>query len=124
MEKSKEKLTEIYKAYTQCMVDKNFKELDNYINEDLVFFHMSGQSQSRKEFLNDIKTDNLKYYNITHDDIKVEFKDENNAILYGKSQLDADPYHSGRRIYKVESICDFKFVNGKWMIVQIKTKPY
>ena len=39
---------------------------------------MSGETQPRKGYLNDIKTGNLIYYNIIHDDIKVEFKDENN----------------------------------------------
>jgi hypothetical protein len=85
---------------------------------------MSGKSQSRKDYLNDIITGNLIYYNITHDDFKIEFIDENNAILFAKSQLDANPYHSGRTIYKVESICNFKFDDGKWIILQIKTKPY
>ena len=124
MNNSKEKLIEIYKFYNQCMIDKNLKDFDNFSNENFILYHMSGNPQSRKDYLNDIKTGNLIYYNIIHDDIKVEFKDENNAILYGKSQLDADPYHSGRKIYKVESICDFKFIDGKWIILQIKTRPY
>ena len=124
MNNSKEKLIEIYKFYSQCMIDKNLKDFDNFSNEDFNLTHISVETQPRKGYLADIKTGNLIYYNIIHDDIKVEFKDENNAILYGKSQLDADPYHSGRKIYKVESICDFKFIDGKWIILQIKTRPY
>ena len=124
MKNSKEKVIEIYKFYCQCMIDKNLKAFDNFTNEDFILFHMSGKPQSRKDYLNDIKTENLIYYNITHDDFKIEFIDENNAILFAKSQLDANPYHSGRTIYKVESICNFKFDDGKWIILQIKTKPY
>ena len=95
-----------------------------FSTDELALYHISGKKQSRADFINEIKNGKLIYYNITYDDFKVEIKDDNNAILYVKSQLDANPYNSGRNIYKLESICDFHFENNKWMIKSIKTKPY
>ena len=118
------KIIEIYKFYCKCMVEKNFNGFNDFSTDEFILFHMSGKKQSRANYISDIKNGNLIYYNIINDDFKFEVKDENNVILYAKSQLDANPYNNGRSIYKLESICDFHFVNNKWMIKDIKTKPY
>ena len=118
------KIIEIYKFYSKCMVEKNFNGFNDFSTDEFILIHMSGKKQSRADYINDIKNGNLIYYNIIHDDFKFEVKDENNVILHAKSQLDANPYHCGRSIYKVESICDFQFKNNKWIINNIKTKPY
>ena len=106
------------------MREKDLKGFDEFSTKDFILVHMDGKVQPREGYLNDIKTENLKYYNTTHDSILVEFKGNDIAVLKGKTQLDADPYHSGRAVYKVESICDFKKSNGKWMIMKITTHPY
>ena len=118
------KIIEIYKFHCKCMIDKNFNGFNEYSTDEFILFHMSGKKQSRAEFFNDMKNGNLIYYNVKHDSLKVDIKDANHVILYAKSQLDANPYNIGRSIYKLESICDFHFVNNKWMIKNIKTKPY
>lgn len=124
MEKEEQKLIDIYKFYNKCMREKDLKGFDDFSTEDFVLIHMTGKVQKRSQYLNDIKTGNLTYYNTTHDSIKVEFKGNDTAVLKGKTQLDADPYHSGRAVYRVESICDFKKSNGKWMIMKVTTHPY
>ena len=124
MDKEEQNLIDIYKFYNKCMREKDLKGFDEFSTKDFVLVHMAGKVQSRAEYLNDIKTGNLKYYNTTHDSILVEFKGNDTAVLKGKTQLDADPYHSGRAVYRVESICDCKKLNGKWMIMKITTHPY
>ena len=109
---------------TSALGNKNFDGFNEYSTDEFILFHMSGKKQSRAEFFNDMKNGNLIYYNVKHDSLKVDIKDANHVILYAKSQLDANPYNCGRSIYKLESICDFHFVNNKWMIKDIKTKPY
>ena len=124
MAAEEQKLIDIYKFYNKCMKEKDLKGFDEFSTKDFILVHMDGKVESRAQYLDDIKIGNLIYYNTTHDSIKVEFKGDDTAVLKGKTQLDADPYHTGRTIYRVESTCDFKKINGKWMIIKVTTHPY
>ena len=124
MAAEEQKLIDIYKFYNKCMREKDLKGFDEFSTKDFILVHMDGKVESRTQYLDDIKIGNLIYYNTTHDSIKVEFKGDDTAVLKGKTQLDADPYHTGRTIYRVESTCDFKKINGKWMIIKVTTHPY
>lgn len=78
-ENDKKVLRDWISAFNKAMCEKDTKTLDILMNDDLVLVHMSGATQSKESWLQDIADETMRYYNI--DVTKFECSVEGNRAV-------------------------------------------
>ena len=114
MDQEKEEVLNTYKAIQQAMIDKDIDTLDSLFQDDLIFTHMSGKKQTKKEFFGEIRDGVLNYYSYQINDYEIEAND-NTAVLKGHTTLTAKVYGmSGSWTLPVSF--RFEKINGRWIV--------
>lgn len=98
--------------YCQAMVDADIDTLKSIVPSDVTFTHMSGMTQTRDEYFDDIKDGRLNYYNIGIENPKIKINGDTATIDY-TSVLDANAYGT-KGVYRMHGIHEFKKIDGKW----------
>ncbi len=104
---------ETYKTIQQAMIDKDIETLDRMYMEGTTFSHMSGKTQTKKEFFGEIADGTLNYYAyVIHDpQITVE---GNEAELIASVTLTAKVYGASGDWTLPVHTC-FTKTDGKWI---------
>ncbi len=102
-----------YIEMQQAMVDKDIDKLNNIVKNGTTFTHMSGRTQSKEEYFEDIRSGALDYqsYRIENPEVTI---DENKAILKAKVTLTANAY-GAQGSYPFNISAYFEKVDGKWL---------
>lgn len=102
-----------YKEMQQAMVDKDIDKLNKIVKDGTTFTHMSGKTQTKEEYFEDIKTGALDYqsYTIENPSISIE---ENKAILKARVTLTANAY-GAQGTYPFNVSAYFEKVDGEWL---------
>jgi len=89
----KEKLKEVYNMRLTAMVEQDVNTLSYLMDDDLILRHITGKTQTKKEWLNDVVSGNMFYINIenTKMDIKI---DGNRATIDHINIIEARIYGS------------------------------
>lgn len=107
---------EIYKVWRKindAMITKDRKTLEQLYADDRKFVHMSGKTQTKQEYLDEIMDGTLNYY---HTDLK-----EIEICVNGKeAELSAVSYFQAkvygmRGTFPMHTAARFKKVDGKWI---------
>ena len=69
-----EALKEVYNMRLEAMVEQDVNTLSYLMDDDLILRHITGKTQTKKEWLNDVASGNMFYINIenTKMDIKID----------------------------------------------------
>lgn len=102
-----------YKEMQQAMVDKDIDKLNNIVKDGTTFTHMSGRTQSKEEYFEDIRSGDLDYQSYTIENPKVTI-DGNTAILKARVTLAANAY-GAQGLYPFNISAYFEKINGKWL---------
>ncbi|WP_455920304.1 nuclear transport factor 2 family protein [Priestia megaterium] len=62
MSEDKQKILAVYKRINDAMVNKDTKTLDNIFDKNHKFVHMNGYQQSKQEWLEQIESEQMKYF--------------------------------------------------------------
>ena len=104
-----------YKEIQQAMVDKDIDKLNNIVKDGTTFTHMSGRTQSKEEYFEDIRSGDLDYQSYTIENPKVTI-DGNKAILKARVTLTANAYGAeGSWPFNVSAY--FERINGDWLYI-------
>ena len=87
-----------YKEMQQAMVDKDIDKLNRIVKDETTFTHMSGKTQSKAEYFEDIRSGALDYQSYTIENPKVTIEG-NKAILKARVTLTANAYGHKERIH-------------------------
>lgn len=79
-----EKLNELHKQKFDWMIAKNYDSLNWVTDETLKFIHSNGWIQSKKEFIEDLKTDRLNYTSIIIRESSVSVYQDRCAVITGQ----------------------------------------
>lgn len=102
-----------YKEMQQAMVDKDIDKLNNIVKDGTTFTHMSGGTQSKEEYFEDIRSGDLDYQSYTIENPKVTI-DGKKAILKARVTLTANAY-GAQGLYPFNISAYFEKINGKWL---------
>ncbi len=102
-----------YKEMQQAMIDKDIDKLNKIVKDGTTFTHMSGKTQTKEEYFEDIKTGALDYQSYTIENPSVSIE-ENKAILKARVTLTANAYGS-QGTYPFNVSAYFKKVDGEWL---------
>ena len=102
-----------YKEMEQAMVDKDIDKLNHIVKDGTTFTHMSGKTQTKEEYFEDIRSGALDYQVYTIENPKVTIEG-NKAILKARVTLTANAYGAqGSWPFNVSAY--FEKVDGEWL---------
>ena len=102
-----------WEAMQQAMIDKDVDAMRALTTEDKTFTHMSGKTQTREEFFEEIADGTLNYFGYEVHDPRVTIGGDR-ATLTGSTTLDARVYGiSGS--WTLPTDAHFIRVEGKWI---------
>lgn len=111
--KEKEAVLQKFEQMQQAMIDKDMKTLNRIVKEGTLFTHMSGKTQTKAEFFEEIANGTLNYF-------KYEIKNPviivkgNYATLNAVTTLTAKVYGiSGT--WSLNTNASFEKIDGEWV---------
>lgn len=119
----KQQIIRIYRQENQAMVEKDLPILKKILSDDMHLIHMTGYDQSKKEWLEQIKNEQMCYFSSEEEsihDLKIE---GNKASFIGQNKVDARIYGS-RNIWNLEMNMMFEKKAGAWLIVRQEASTY
>ena len=102
-----------YKEMQQAMVDKDIDKLNRIVKDGTTFTHMSGKTQTKEEYFEDIKTGALDYQSYTIENSRISIEG-NKAILKARLILTANAY-GAQGTYQFNVSAYFEKVDGEWL---------
>lgn len=102
-----------YKEMQQAMVDKDIDKLQAIVKDGTTFTHMSGRTQTKEEYFEDIKTGALDYQSYSIENSRISI-DDNKAILKASVTLTANAYGT-QGTYPFNVSAYFEKVDGEWL---------
>ena len=102
-----------YKELEQAMIDKDIDKLNKIVKEGTTFTHMSGKTQSKNEYFEDIRSGALDYQSYTIENSRVTI-DGNTAILKARVTLTANAY-GAQGTYPFNISAYFEKIDGEWL---------
>ena len=89
----KEKLKEVYNMRLEAMVEQDVNTLSYLMDDDLILRHITGKTQTKKEWLDDVATGNMFYINIENTKIDINI-DGDRATIDHTNIIEARIYGS------------------------------
>ena len=106
---------EAYRAMQQAMVDADHEALRAIVEEGTTFTHMSGKTQTREEFIDEVGGP-LTYYHSDVRDVRIRV-DGDWALLEGTVALTANAY-GARGTFPLTVRQYLHRVEGRWLYSQ------
>lgn len=101
--------------YCEAMTEIDTDTMRELMAEDLMLTHMSGKQQTREEYLADVASEELRYYQIGIESPVIEVSG-NQAILTSTSALTANAY-GAKGTFRMEGTSHYEKRDGKWIMI-------
>ena len=116
--KSQEEVLERFKEFQKAMIEKDSIKLNEIISENYTLTHMSGKTQTKQEYIDEIMNGTLNYYKSIIDNPQITIFEDTKAVLKADVTLDAKVYgmkgtwtlHSAQSMEKIDN----KWHMSKW----------
>ena len=110
-----EQLSVLYRQaqYCEAMCKADIEALKGMVSQDSTFTHMSGKTQTRDEYFDDIKNKRLDYYTVGIENPVIEVCGDTATITY-TSVLNASAY-GAKGIYRIKGTHGFVKINEEWI---------
>ncbi len=119
----REQIEKLYLRMYEAMVSKDAAELEAVHDDSFVLHHMTGMSQSKREYIDAILNGTLNYYSASHDELCVTVSGDT-ARLSGKSRVSAAVFGGGRHIWRLKLEFDLVKKNGRWVFTSASASTY
>ncbi len=111
---TQEEVLERFKEFQKAMIEKDFTILNEILSENYTLRHMSGKTQTKHEFIDEVMNGTLNYYKSTIINPIITIN-ENKAILKADVTLDAKVYEI-KGTWTLHSQPKMEKINNKWYI--------
>jgi ketosteroid isomerase-like protein len=91
MSEDKQKILAIYQQIDAAMVNKDTQGLENILDDNYVLVHMTGYHQPKREWLEQIDNEHMKYYKTMPQKTTITIEG-NTATLICDTKIDARIY--------------------------------
>ena len=119
LNKTQTEVLERFKEFQEAMINKDADKLNEIIGDYYTLTHMSGKTQTKEEFIDEVLSGVLNYYasKIYEPDILVN---DDNARLIADVELDAKVYGI-KGNWTLKTDLQMKKVNSVWLLNDWKT---
>ena len=103
-----------------AMVNRDVKQLDEILADDLVYSHSDGMVETKEDFIKTIKSGYIQYFDL--EDLEVEVRNRGNfAILNGVVQMDCILGNASRGLVNLNFTAVYEKRDGKWILTTWQT---
>ena len=111
-----EQIQALYLCMYDGMVRKDRAMLDRVLDDRFVLIHMTGQHQSKEEFIASVLNGALNYYAVRHEALPVTVRGDRGELI-GRAQVTAEIFGSKRETWPLQQDLVLEKVDGSWKIV-------
>ncbi|MGX7111401.1 nuclear transport factor 2 family protein [Gemella cuniculi] len=122
MTKDEKQIVELYRNMQKFMVEKNTIELNKILSDDFYLIHMTGYKQNKKEWLEQINNEKMRYFSTKEENISYVI-DDGYARLVGQNRVDARIYGS-RHIWPLQLTINFEKLDERWVAISSFVTTY
>ncbi len=119
-----ETLQEMYRQLHTASIEKDVDHIRPLLADDYCLIHMTGMRQPGEEYIASVLDGTLNYYRADHDSIDVRFIDEENAVVDGKSKVNAAVFGGGKHTWRLRQVLKAKKVDGTWKFTESSASTY
>ncbi|MBM7642272.1 nuclear transport factor 2 family protein [Streptococcus loxodontisalivarius] len=120
----REILINIYRDINQAMVDRDTEKLQKILKEDTLLVHMTGYQQPVSEWLDQIDSQEMKYYSWKEEAIKDIQINGDKASLIGQSRVKARIWGAGPSVWPLQIHMFFQKIDGRWQVIKQVASTY
>lgn len=116
-------IKDLYRQMYRAMIAKDTATLSSLLDENSVLIHMTGTRQPKDEYLRAIQNGTLNYYSVEDDEILVNVNGDN-AVMTGRSRVNAAVYGGGRHTWRLQIRSTLVRKDGHWLFVEQRASTY
>ncbi len=117
-------LQNMYKELHEASIEKNAEKIKLLLAPKYVLIHMTGMRQTGEEYISSVLDGTLNYYNSVHDSIDVKLIGDEDALIDGKSRVNAAVFGGGRNTWRLRQKLKAKKLNGEWKFMESRASTY
>lgn len=117
MTKSQEEVLERFIEFQESMIEKNLDMLNEILKDNYTLTHMSGKTQTKQEYIDEIMDGTLNYYKSTIDNPEITIIENTKAIFKANVTLEAKVYGI-KGTWTLHSEQTMEKINDKWYITK------
>jgi hypothetical protein len=112
--KIEQEILKTEQARVNALTQGEMAKLEQLLSDDLTYTHSSGRVDSKKDFLDALKTGSVKYESMTHSNVKVALYG-NTAVMRGESDLKL--LSGGRPVaFRIRFLNVYVKKDGRWQM--------
>lgn len=110
-----EEILERFMDFQDAMIEKDSDKLNEIICDNYTLTHMSGKTQTKQEFIDEIMDGTLNYFKSTIDNPDITILEDNKAVFKADVTLDAKVYGM-KGTWTLHSRQTMEKIDGRWHI--------
>ena len=110
-----EEVLERFIEFQYAMIEKDYKKLNELLADNYTLTHMSGKTQTKEEYIDEIMDGTLNYYKSTINNPIIIICEKDKAILEADVTLDAKVYGI-KGIWTLHSEQTLERINDEWYL--------
>ena len=115
LSENQEEVLERFIEFQYAMIEKDFDKLNELLEDNYTLTHMSGKTQTKDEYIDEIMEGTLNYYKSTIINPTITINDNDKAVLKADVTLDAKVYGM-KGTWTLHSQQTMEKINGKWYL--------
>lgn len=119
---TEKEIAEVVRSVTRLMIERNVDELESLLDKNFTLTHITGRVQSKADWLEEIRTESMKYYGFEEVQMTVKI-DGNTATVTNRNLLDARIWGS-RNKWRLQQVFTLENRNGKWIPMKSVATTY
>ena len=112
---NQEEVLERFIEFQYAMIEKDLEKLNELLKDNYTLRHMSGKTQTKTEYIDEIMDGTLNYYKSIINNPIIMIKEKDKAILEADVTLDAKVYGI-KGIWTLHSEQTLERINDEWYL--------
>lgn len=117
MEKARVEILQYLSEWCKAMVDADTEKLGSMMADDIILRHITGQTQTKQEWLDEVSSGSMDYHEIEQRDVNIQFIDNTTADVSYTSVIRATIWGSNGT-WTLHNTMRLARINGHWIRVK------
>ena len=117
MNKAREEIEQYLSEWCKAMVDADTEKLGSMMADDIILRHITGQTQPKQEWLDEVGSGSMDYHKIEQSDVNIQFINSETADVSFTSVITATIWGSNGT-WTLHNTMRLGRINGRWIRVR------
>ena len=116
MEQARQEIEQYLRDWSAAMIDADTEALGHMMADDIILRHITGQTQTKQEWLDEVASGSMDYHEIENRDVSITFIDSETADVSFTSVITATIWGS-RGTWTLHNTMRLARIEGRWVRV-------